>query len=50
MAIRKNVYIHLTPYGRSLKAKLVPLAVEVNEIAMGDVCKAARSLNFASAC
>jgi DNA-binding MarR family transcriptional regulator len=37
---RKTVYIHLTPYGKSLKAKLVPLAVEVNEIAMAEVTKA----------
>lgn len=37
---RKTVYIHLTPYGKSLRAKLVPLAVEVNEIAMADVTKA----------
>lgn len=31
---QKNVYIYLTPKGRALKKKLVPLAVEVNEIAM----------------
>lgn len=31
---KKNVYIHLTPKGRSLKAKLVPLALEVNKIAV----------------
>ena len=29
---RKNVYVHLTPKGRALKGKLVPLAEEVNEI------------------
>jgi DNA-binding MarR family transcriptional regulator len=31
---RKKVYIHLTPYGWSLKDVLVPLAIEVNDIAM----------------
>jgi DNA-binding MarR family transcriptional regulator len=31
---KKNVYIHLTPKGRALKAKLVPLAIEVNKIAV----------------
>jgi DNA-binding MarR family transcriptional regulator len=31
---RKNVYVHLTPKGRALKAKLVPLAEEVNAIAV----------------
>jgi DNA-binding MarR family transcriptional regulator len=30
---RKNVYIFLTPKGRALKHKLVPLAEEVNQIA-----------------
>ena len=34
---RKNVYVHLTPKGRALKAKLVPLAVEVNNIAVRGV-------------
>jgi len=34
---RKNVYVHLTPKGRALKAKLVPLAVEVNEIGLAGV-------------
>src|SRR5438552_6536416 len=34
---RKNVYVHLTPKGRALKAKLVPLAVEVNEIGLRGV-------------
>ncbi len=29
---RKNVYVHLTPEGRALKEKLVPLAVETNRI------------------
>jgi len=31
---KKNVYIHLTPKGRALKAKLVPLALDVNRIAV----------------
>jgi DNA-binding MarR family transcriptional regulator len=30
---RKNVYVHLTPQGRALKDRLVPLAEEVNRIA-----------------
>ena len=30
---RKNVYVYLTPKGRSLKNKLVPFAIEVNDIA-----------------
>jgi MarR family transcriptional regulator, organic hydroperoxide resistance regulator len=30
---RKNVYVYLTPQGRALKGKLVPLAEEVNRIA-----------------
>lgn len=34
---RKNVYVHLTPKGRALKAKLVPLAEEVNRIAVTGV-------------
>lgn len=34
---RKNVYVHLAPKGRALKAKLAPLAVEVNEIAVRGV-------------
>jgi DNA-binding MarR family transcriptional regulator len=29
---RKNVYVHLTPKGRALKRKLVPLAEETNSI------------------
>ncbi len=28
---RKNVYVHLTPKGRALESKLVPLARQVNE-------------------
>ena len=31
---RKNVYVYLTPKGRALKEKLVPLAEEVNGIAV----------------
>src|SRR5438105_7986403 len=31
---RKNVFIHLTPAGRALKARLVPLAEEVNRVAV----------------
>ena len=31
---RKKVYVFLTPRGRALKGKLVPLAEEVNEIAV----------------
>jgi MarR family transcriptional regulator, organic hydroperoxide resistance regulator len=34
---RKNVYVHLTPKGRALKAKLVPLAEEVNRVAVAGV-------------
>jgi DNA-binding MarR family transcriptional regulator len=34
---RKNVYIYLTARGRALKAKLVPLAEEVNRIAVQGV-------------
>jgi MarR family transcriptional regulator, organic hydroperoxide resistance regulator len=34
---RKKVYIYLTPRGRALKAKLVPLAEEVNRIAVQGV-------------
>ena len=34
---RKNVYVFLTPKGKALKAKLVPMAEEVNEIAIRGV-------------
>jgi MarR family transcriptional regulator, organic hydroperoxide resistance regulator len=34
---RKNVYVFLTPHGRALKEKLVPLAEEVNRVAMRGV-------------
>jgi DNA-binding MarR family transcriptional regulator len=48
---RKNVYVHLTPKGRALKEKLVPLAEEVNRIAVEGVAAsqlaAARSVLLA---
>ncbi|MDB5568985.1 MAG: MarR family transcriptional regulator [Hyphomicrobiales bacterium] len=34
---RKNMYVFLTPAGRALKKKLVPIAEEVNEIAVRGV-------------
>ncbi len=34
---RKNIYVHLTAKGRALKAKLVPLAEEVNHIALAGI-------------
>ncbi|MEX0753186.1 MAG: MarR family transcriptional regulator [Xanthobacteraceae bacterium] len=34
---KKNVFVFLTPKGRLLKSKLVPLAIEVNEIAVRNV-------------
>jgi DNA-binding MarR family transcriptional regulator len=40
---RKNVYVHLTAKGRALKAKLVPLAVEVNELGLRGVSAADRA-------
>lgn len=40
---RKNVYVHLTSKGRALQAKLVPLAVEVNEIGLAGVSAADRA-------
>ena len=36
---KKKVFIFLTPKGRALKAKLVPLALEVNEVAVRGVSK-----------
>jgi DNA-binding MarR family transcriptional regulator len=36
---RKNVYVYLTRAGRALEAKLVPLAVEVNEVAVAGMPK-----------
>ena len=46
---RKNVYVHLTARGRALERKLVPLAEEVNKIAVrgvraGDLSAARRTL------
>ena len=46
---RKNVYVHLTPKGRALRAKLEPLAVAVNKsavrnVAAGDVAACRRTL------
>jgi DNA-binding MarR family transcriptional regulator len=37
---RKNVYVYLTPKGRALKEKLVPLAIEVNAAAVRGVSAA----------
>jgi MarR family transcriptional regulator, organic hydroperoxide resistance regulator len=37
---RKNVYVHLTARGRALERKLVPLAEEVNKIAVRGVAAA----------
>jgi DNA-binding MarR family transcriptional regulator len=34
---RKEVHVYLTPKGRALKTKLVPLAEEVNAVALGRV-------------
>ena len=34
---RKNVYVYLTPKGRSLKSALVPLAIDVNKTAVQGV-------------
>jgi DNA-binding MarR family transcriptional regulator len=34
---RKNIYVFLTPLGRTLNGILVPLAEEVNAIALKDV-------------
>lgn len=34
---RKNVYVFLTPRGRALKQKLVPLAEDVNRVAMAGI-------------
>jgi DNA-binding MarR family transcriptional regulator len=34
---RKNMYVYLTPRGRALKGKLIPLAEEVNAIAVRGV-------------
>ena len=37
---RKEVYVYLTAKGRALKGKLVPLAEEVNRVALRDVAAA----------
>ena len=37
---RKNVYVFLTPKGRALKARLVPVAEEVNRIAVAGIARA----------
>jgi MarR family transcriptional regulator, organic hydroperoxide resistance regulator len=37
---RKNVHVYLTPKGRALKSRLVPLAEEVNEIAVRGISAA----------
>ena len=34
---RKKVYVFLTPKGRALRAKLVPLAEEVNDVAVAGI-------------
>ncbi len=34
---RKNIYVYLTPKGRSLEGKLVPMAEEVNHVALAGV-------------
>src|SRR5437899_59549 len=36
-ADRRNVHVHLTAKGRALKAKLVPLAEEVNEVGIDGI-------------
>lgn len=46
---RRSVYVHLTPRGRALKRKLVPLAEDVNRaavqgLAKGDVARTRRVL------
>ncbi len=37
---RKNVHVYLTPKGRALRSKLIPLAEEVNRISVGGVSAA----------
>jgi DNA-binding MarR family transcriptional regulator len=41
---RKNVYVFLTPKGRALKAKLVPVAEEVNRVAVSGLSRDAVAL------
>jgi DNA-binding MarR family transcriptional regulator len=40
LANRKNVYVHLTARGRALKRRLVPLAQEVNAVAIAGIAPA----------
>ena len=37
---RKNMYVHLTPKGKALKKLLVPLAVDVNHVAVHGISNA----------
>lgn len=37
---RKNMYVHLTPKGKALKKVLVPLAVDVNHVAVRGISAA----------
>ena len=37
---RKNVYVHLTPAGRALERKLVPLAEQINALALNGLAAA----------
>ena len=37
---RKNMYVHLTPKGKALKKVLVPLAVDVNHVAVHGITAA----------
>lgn len=37
---RKNMYVHLTPKGKALKKALVPLAIDVNHVAVHGVSQA----------
>jgi DNA-binding MarR family transcriptional regulator len=37
---RKNMYVHLTAKGRALKKRLVPLAIDVNHVAVKGVSTA----------
>ena len=34
---RKNIYVHLTAKGRALEARLVPLAQDVNHVALAGI-------------
>lgn len=37
---RKNLYVHLTPAGRALKRKLIPMAEKVNGVALQGISQA----------